>query len=93
MLSNNQITKHFPTYVYSPTTHTTVLWWHQTRPTYFTLVVDNFGVNYVGQQQAERLLDSVASLYLLTTDWEGKLYCVLTLNCDYSAHTMDLTMP
>ncbi|KAL7474966.1 hypothetical protein ACHAW6_000903 [Cyclotella cf. meneghiniana] len=30
-------------------------WKHQTRPIQFTLVVDNFGVQYIGREHAEHL--------------------------------------
>ena len=47
MLGKNQLTKNLSTYGYSSTAHTPGLWRHQTRPIYFTLVVDYFGVKYV----------------------------------------------
>jgi hypothetical protein len=38
---------------YRPTTHTHGLWTHDTRPISFSLVVDDFGVKYVGCEHAE----------------------------------------
>ncbi len=35
------------------------LWKHDTRPISFTLVVDYFGVKYVGEKNAQHLLDTV----------------------------------
>jgi hypothetical protein len=34
-------------------------WKHDTRPISFTLVVDDFGVKYVGEENAQHLLDAV----------------------------------
>ena len=92
MLANNQLTKHFSTYGYSLTAHTPGLLRHQTRPISFTLVVDNFGVKYVGRQHSKHLVAALVAPYPLTIDWEGKLYCGLTLNWDYNAHTFYFTM-
>ena len=35
------------------------LWTHETRPISFSLVVDDFGVKYVGKENAQHLLDTV----------------------------------
>ena len=92
MLSNNVAVHVRRTYGYSSTAHTPGLWRHQTSPIYFTLVLENFGVKYVGLQHAEHLVAALADLYPLNTDREGKLYCDLTLNWDYNALTVDITM-
>jgi hypothetical protein len=39
-----------------PTTHTHGLWTHHTRQISFLLVVDNFGVKYVGWEHAKHLM-------------------------------------
>jgi hypothetical protein len=41
---------------YRPTTHTHGLWTHDNRPISFSLVVDDFGVKYVGREHAEHLM-------------------------------------
>jgi hypothetical protein len=35
------------------------LWTHYTRPISFSLVIDDFGVKYVGEENAQHLLDTV----------------------------------
>ena len=50
MVSINKLTKHLAIYGYTPTSHNPSLWRHQRLPIHFTLVVDNFGVKYFGQQ-------------------------------------------
>eukprot|EP00804_Cyclotella_cryptica_P000330 CCRYP_008663-RA/>CCRYP_008663-RA protein AED:0.43 eAED:0.43 QI:0/0/0/1/0/0/2/0/233 len=42
--------------------HTPGLWHHVTRPISFTLVVDDFGVKYEGQEHAQHLLDTLKSI-------------------------------
>ena len=64
------------------------------RPISFTLVVDDFGVKYVGQEHADHLIASIRSTYKkLTEDWTGSLYCRITLDWDYIGITVKLSMP
>ena len=39
------------------------LWSHNTRPISFTLVADNFGVKYVGEEHVQHLLNTVRKFY------------------------------
>ena len=80
------------TYGYITTANTPGLWQPKTRRIYLTVVVYDFGVNYVGRQNVEHLINDLATLYILTTEWEGKSYCGPILNWDYNACTVDLTM-
>jgi hypothetical protein len=62
-------------------------------PSNFPLVVDDFGVMYVGREHAENLKASLEENYEISTDWEGALYCGIKLTWDYTARTVDLSMP
>jgi hypothetical protein len=44
------------------TTHTHGLWKHDTRPISFSLVVDDFGVKYVGREHAEHLMECIKKI-------------------------------
>jgi hypothetical protein len=66
-----------------PTHHTHGLWKHDTRPTSFSLVVDDFGVKYVGRERAEHLMALIKKHYNISSDWNGGAYCGLTLDWDY----------
>lgn len=55
--------------------------YHQTNP--FTLVVDDFGVKYVGVEHALHLLKILKQYYKVSEDWEGNLYCVVSLEWNY----------
>ncbi len=59
------------------------LWKHDTCPISFSLVVDNFGVKYVGKENAQYLLDTVQHYYKysLSTFLMGRCPMVLALYC------------
>jgi hypothetical protein len=69
------------------------LWTHDTRPISFSLVVDDFGVKYVGKENAQHLLDTVQKYYKCSCDWEGERYCGLTIKWDYAGRKVHLSMP
>jgi hypothetical protein len=68
---------------YRPTTHTHGVWTHDTRPISFSLVVDDFGVKYVGREHDEHLMACIKKNYNIYSDWNGTAYCGLTLDWDY----------
>jgi hypothetical protein len=78
---------------YRPTQHTHGLWTHDTHPISFSLVVDDFGVKYVGREHAEQLMACIKNKYNISSDWNGRAYCGLTLDWDYKNRTVDLSMP
>ena len=70
------------------------LWYHESQPISFTLVVDDFGVKYVGKEHADHLIESIKKTYnKLTEDWTGNLYSSITLKWDYVNRTVDILMP
>lgn len=93
ILANKKLTKHLEPYGYVPTKHTPGLWQHQTRPITFSLVVDDFGIKYTNTADANHLIAALKAEYECTTDWTGALYCGLTLQWDYLARTVDISMP
>jgi hypothetical protein len=78
---------------YRPTHHTHGRWTHDTRPISFSLVVDDFGVKYVGREHAEHLMACIKKNYNISSDWNGRAYCGLTLDWDYKNGTVNLSMP
>jgi hypothetical protein len=93
ILTSKRLTKHLATFGCYPANQTPGLWRHKTRPITFSLVVDDFGVKYVGRCHAEHLVAALEALYPVTTDWKSQLYCGLTLHWDYVARIVDLSMP
>ncbi len=69
------------------------LWKHDTHPISFSLVVNDFGVKYVGKENAQHLLDTVRHYYKCSCDWEGEQYCGLTLKWDYEGKKVHVLMP
>lgn len=69
------------------------LWSHEWRPIQFTLVVDDFGVKYVGKEHAEHLQAVIAKYYKMSTNWTGTRYIGITLDWDYANKKVHLSMP
>jgi hypothetical protein len=58
-LANNLLIKRLAPYGYRPCHHTHGLWRHDTKPVTFTLVVDDFGIKYIGKENADHLLNAL----------------------------------
>jgi hypothetical protein len=69
------------------------LWKHNCRPIVFSLVVNNFGVEYVGEENAQHLLDTIQKFYKCLCNWDGEGYCSLTIKWDYEGRKVHLLMP
>jgi hypothetical protein len=78
---------------YHQSKHTPGLWTHDWRPISFSLVVDDFGVKYVGEEHANHLVNAIKEHYDVTEDWEGKRYLGLTFDWDYTERKVHLSMP
>jgi hypothetical protein len=93
LIANERLIEYLAKYGYTPTKNTPGLFQHATRPITFALVVDDFGVKYVDQANAQHLISAIQDLYTCTTDWTGSLYIGLTLKWDYTTRTCDTSMP
>jgi hypothetical protein len=93
MLANKLLKQRLAKHGYYEVAHTPGLWKHISRPISFTLVVDDFGIKYVGKEHADHLLNALKEHYTLDIDWEGKLYCGISLDWDYDKRTVDISMP
>lgn len=91
LIANTRLVKHLATYGYHQAPHTPGLYTHETRPISFTLVVDDFGVKYVGKEHALHLLTALQTIYTVTTDWSGTKYCGMSLNWNYKHGTVDVS--
>ena len=69
------------------------LWKHDTRPIQFTLVVNNFGVKYVGEEHVHHLQRVLKQHYDIKRDWSGQRYIGITLLWDYQRRQVHLSMP
>jgi hypothetical protein len=93
ILANELLQRNLVKDGYQPTQHTHGLWTHDTRTISLSLVVDDFGVKYVGCEHAEHLMACIKKNYSISSDWNGRAYCGLTLDWDYKNRTVDLSMP
>jgi hypothetical protein len=93
ILANQLLTKRLEPQGYYQYRHTPGLWRHKWRSILFSLVVDDFGVKYVGREHVDHLIASVEQHYAFSKDWEGKLYCGIHIQWDYEKRTVDLSMP
>ena len=92
-IANELLKKRLAYYGYFERPHTPGLWKHVIRPTKFTLVVDDFGIKYVGQENLGHLLTSLQKHCKVSLDEEGSLYCGITLEWDYKNRTLVISMP
>ena len=94
ILANKLLRKRLAPEGYYEVAHTPGLWRHTTRPISFSLVVDDFGVKYVGKQHADHLLEVLHRHYQTEIDWKGSLYCGITLEWNYEGERyLDISMP
>jgi hypothetical protein len=88
LLANQLLQKCLAPFGYYPARRTPGLWLHKTRPIFFTLVVDDFAVKYVGKQHAEHIRDTLLRAYELATDWTATVFSGMTLKWDYKSRTL-----
>ena len=79
-LANEQLRKKLEPLGFYEVAHTPGLWKHKRRPIQFSLMVDDFGVKYVGKEHIDYLLTSLRTHYSkVTVDWTGGLYAGINL--------------
>jgi hypothetical protein len=59
ILTNQLLARRLAIHGYHQTKFTPSLWRHVTRPIQFTRVVDDFGVQYLGKEHAQHLIDAL----------------------------------
>eukprot|EP00956_Cyclotella_meneghiniana_P020906 scaffold37523_cov49-Cyclotella_meneghiniana.AAC.1 len=68
------------------------LWKHEVRPIQFVLVVDDFGIKYIRNEDLDHLVKSIKKHYDVTVDREGKEYLKIELDWDYKNRRVHLSM-
>ena len=76
----NFIVKNITPFGYTPVKYTPDLWKHESRPTPFTLGVNNFGTKYHKQEDLEYLLNALRFNDEISTDITGRNYIGLTID-------------
>ena len=93
LLAQKLLEKRLGLHGYTQSKYTPGLWSHETRPISFSLVVDDFGVKYVGKEHADHLIAVLKEHYEITEDWKGTKYCGITFNWDYKNREVHMSMP
>ena len=78
---------------HKPMPGTVGLWGHDKRPTKFCLCVDNFGIKYWSDDDANHLCNAIGANFKHTTDRKGINYCGLTIDWNYALGHVDVPMP
>jgi hypothetical protein len=91
-LANNLLDKRLSVHGYYQCPTTPGLWRHRWRPISFVLIVNDFGIKYVGLRHAEHLLHALQEHYTVTTDWTGSKFAGIDFKWDYAKQTCRLTM-
>jgi hypothetical protein len=92
ILANQVLQKRLKHFGYHPERHTPGIWLHTTKPTAFSLVVDDFAVKHVAENDAHHLRNALLRNYEITTDWGGTVYSGITLKWDYEKLTCDISV-
>ena len=88
ILAEKQLIRFLGSYGYEPVCHTPGLWRHTWRPISFCLVIDDFGVKYIGKEHADHLIQCLCNHYQkVDIDWDGKRFSSVHLDWDYDKHT------
>jgi hypothetical protein len=92
ILANKLLWKHLAPHSYYECKITPGPWKHTTWPITFTLFVNDFGIKYEQQEDIDHLIAAIKTIYVLTEDWMGNLYCGIKFNWDYKKWTLDISM-
>ena len=93
ILAKKMLKKRLAKHGYHELPHTPGIFHHETRQVWFTLVVDDFDIKYVGEENAKHLLGVLKKFYEMEEDWNGGLYCGITLDWHYKEQYLDIPMP
>ena len=91
-LANQDLIKNLAKHGYHPVKRTPGLWKHETRKTTFTLVVDDFGVQYFNKEDADHLIDAIKESYPVKVDWTGSKYVGIDLKWNYDKEEVILSI-
>ena len=78
-LAYDNLVKNMEKFGYQPDKITPNIWTHKTRRTKFCLCVDDFGIKYFSEEDADHLIQALRANYDITVDETGANFCGLTL--------------
>jgi hypothetical protein len=92
IIAQELLPKRLNEYGYTQSKTTPGLWTHEWHLITFSLVVDNFGVNYIEEEHAQHLIQTVQKYYTCYFQKEGERYYRLTIKCDYTGQKVHLSI-
>ena len=90
IIAHQALVKNLAQFGYHPFQFMPGLWRHDTQDTLFTLVVDDFAMQYKSLENAKHLLDALKKKGI-SEDWEANIYIGISLKWDYVQRNMDYT--
>ena len=72
-IANDRLQLHLAKFGYAPVARSPSLWKQATKDINFSLVVDDFGVKYVGKENADHLIQALRNMYSISINWTGAL--------------------
>ena len=61
-IANDRLKAHLAKFGFAPVPITPALWKHDTKPLFFSLIVDDFGVKYIGKENTDHLIQALQKL-------------------------------
>ena len=92
IISHTALKEHLRPFIYEPAPITPGLWRFNKNGIIFTLVVDEFGIKYKRKEDEMHIIHALQEIYDITKYWTGSLYSGTTLNWDYKAGILDISM-
>lgn len=83
-IAKNQLKQSLIPHGYCPCRKTPGLWKYDNKPIIFTLIINDFGVKYTLEKDADKVQHIIQKNYkAVTTYWMGTLYSGIPLKWDY----------
>jgi hypothetical protein len=93
IIAQEMLEKQLAEYGYNQSKTINKFWKHKTRPICFTLIVDNFAVKYVNEEDTEHLINTIKKYYPMTVDRDATKFIGLTIKWDYINQKAHIHMP
>ena len=94
ILANKQLRKKLKPSVYYLVAHTPDLWRNLTQLVHVLLVVDDFGVKYLGKENSNRILEAIKKAdSIVALDWERSLQYRIILEWNFKEHWLNIPIP
>jgi hypothetical protein len=77
IIAQDLLAKRLKEHGYNQSKTTPRLWTHEWHPITFSLIVDHFGIKYIGEEHTQHLIQTVQKYYTCLFEKEGERYCRL----------------